>query len=44
MMSAWELLASVVVQAVAMLLLMAAVGTITFLVMHDDVVTGRRRK
>lgn len=44
MMSAWGLLASVLVQAVSMVLLMAAVATITFLVMHDDVVTGRRRK
>ena len=38
MMGAWELTLSIVSQAVSMVLLMAAVATITFLVMHDDVV------
>lgn len=42
MMSAWQLLASVVVQAVATVLLMVAVGTLVALVMFDDVVIPRR--
>ena len=41
---AWGLVASVLVQAVSMVLLMVAVLVIAFLVMHDDMVTGRRRK
>ena len=44
MIGAWGLVASVLVQAVSMVLLMVAVLVIAFLVMHDDMVTGRRRK
>lgn len=43
MMSAWELLVAIVSQAAAMVGTMLAVGTLVFLFLFDDVVTGRRR-
>lgn len=44
MMSAWGLVASMLVQAVATIMFMVAVGTVVFLFLFDDVVTGRRRR
>lgn len=42
MMGAWELMLSIVVQAVATVGTMLAVGTLVFLVLFDDVVIPRR--